>query len=342
MKKQHFGQILTIVLLAALCLGSCKCKKKKHSAPAPAPVVHVPVPAPVVVPPPVVVQPTPPVFSEARQWVNNIVTIYPEITWLANASVRKTEEGQASVEKPYSEQMYGQKFIEFDRSLMSLYCMKLILDGSDKAYQEFTAAQPENVKLSRESFRTLYEQGVRLVSSNYQNITPPEMLQAMETALVLGDMGKSEIARNIFKIYGANAPDHDDFHGQAMEIMKNNPRLSLSFSRLSYSAKQLLLKVANLAHYGHVTHLEGGPSMFSKLKQSNVPVTDSTALSFDLFVHTCDVAGALGHVNNTSSIVYTEPTHRAMQAMAQACHVLTDPTKTEADAYDAYISVRAS
>jgi hypothetical protein len=342
MKKQHFGQILTIVLLASLCLGSCKCKKKKHSAPAPAPAVHVPVPAPVFVPPPVVVQPTPPVFSEGRQWVNHIVSVYPEITWLANAAVRKTEEGQAAVDKPYSEQMFGQKFIEFDRSLMSLYCMKLILDGSDKSYQEFTAAQPENVKLSRESFRTLHEQGIRLVNSNYQNITPFEMLQAMETALVLGDLGKSEVAREIFKVYGAYAPDHDDFHGQAMAILRNNPLLSHSFSRLSYPAQQLLLKVANLAHYGHVTHLEGGPSMFSKLKQSNVPTTDASALSFDLFVHTCDVAGALGHVNNTSSIVYTEQTHRAMQAMAQACHVLTDPAKTEADAYDAYISVRAS
>lgn len=336
MKKRRFGQILTIVLLASLCLGSCKCKKKNSSAQAPAPTpVHIPVQVPAVVQ-------APPVFSEGRQWVNHIVTIYPEITWLANASVRKTEEGQATVDKPYSEQMFGQKFIEFDRSLMTLYCMKLILNGSDRAYQEFTSAQPENVKLSRESFRTLHEQGLSLVNSNYQNITPTEMLQAMETALVLGDMGKSETARDIFKVYGANAPDHDDFHGQAMEILRNNPRLSYSFSRLSYSAKQLLLKAANLAHYGHITHLEGGPSMFSKLKQSNVPVTDAAALSFDLFVHTCDVAGALGHVNNTSSIVYTESTHRAMQAMAQACRVLTDPAKTEADAYDAYLSVRAS
>jgi hypothetical protein len=31
-----------------------------------------------------------------------------------------------------------------------------------------------------------------------------------------------------------------------------------------------------------------------------------------------------------------------MQAMARACSVLSDPTKTEADAYDAYMNVRAS
>lgn len=319
MKKQWS---LLVILLASVCFSACKCKKSqaqqsaKPQATAPA--------------------------SEEKQWVYKMLVHYPEIKWLANAEVRKTEEGQAAVDKPYSEQFFGQKFIEFDRSLMSLYCLKLILDGSDKAYQEFTAAQAPQVKLSKESFNALHEQGQKLLKSHYQGMSEAEMLQAFETALVLGDMGKSERARAIFKKYGANAPDHDDFHGQAMQVLKDHPPLSRSFARLSSPAKQLLIKVANLAHYGHVTHLEGGPAMFSKLKQSNVPSSDPTALSFDLFVHTCDVAGALGHVNNKSSIVYTEQTHRAMQAMSQSCQVLSDPAKTEADAYDHYVAVRAS
>ncbi|HEY5234761.1 MAG TPA: hypothetical protein VIJ14_01175, partial [Rhabdochlamydiaceae bacterium] len=267
---------------------------------------------------------------------------YPEIVWLANAQVRKTEEGQATADKPYSEQLYSQKFIEFDRSLMSLYCLKLILNGSDKAYQEFTAAQPENVRLTRESFQQLHAQGKSLLDSNYQDLSPLQMQQSMETALVLGDIGKSERARDVFRPYGANAPDHDDFYGEALKVLQTRPRLSRSFMKLPFAAKQLLGKVANLAHYGHVIHLEGGPSMFTKLKNSDVAAKDPTALSFDLFVHTCDVAGALGHVNNTSSIVYTEQTHLAMQAMASACRVLSDPTKTETDAYNAYLTVRAS
>jgi hypothetical protein len=325
MQTRYFGRILSIAFLASLCLSPCKCQQRR---------------SPVVVQAPAVVQA--PIFTEGRQSVNRIVLQYPEITWLANAEVRKTEEDQASVDKPYSEQLYSQKFIEFDRSLMSLHCLRLILDGSEKSYQEFTAAQPNNVKLSKESFQKLHEQGMSLLKANYHHMSPREMQQALETALVLGDMGKSEKARKIFKRFGANASDRDDFHKQAISILKNNPRLSRSFSRLSYSAKQLLIKTANLAHYGHITHLEGGPSMFTQLKQSTIPATDPLALSFDLFVHTCHVAGALGHVNNSSSIVYTEPTHRAMQAMAEACSILSDLTKTEADAYDAYLTVRAS
>jgi hypothetical protein len=152
-------------------------------------------------------------------------------------------------------------------------------------------------------------------------------------------MGKSEKARELFKPYGAHSPDHDDFHAEALHILKEHPELCPTFAKLSPPAKNLLIESANLAHYGHITHLEGGPHMFFHLKQSGA---SSTALSFDLFVHTCDVAGALGHVNNQSSLVYTEQTHAAMQGMAQACKVLTDSHQTEKDAYNTYLSLRAS
>lgn len=81
--------------------------------------------------------------------------------------------------------------------------------------------------------------------------------------------------------------------------------------------------------------------MFSKLKQSCLPSTSPIAFAFDFFVHTCDVAGALGHVNNRSSLVYTESSHQAMQAVVAACRVLADSEKTEVDAYNAYLKIRA-
>jgi hypothetical protein len=274
-------------------------------------------------------------------WVRKCVDQYPEILWLADAQVRKTEEGVAAAQGAYSEQLFGHKFIEFDRTIMTLHCLQLILDGSDKAYQEFTAAQSASAKLSRYSFNKLHLQGASLLQSKYQGMSESEMMQAMEAALVLGDIGKSEKARLAFKPYGAMAPDHDDFHGEVMHILQKNPELCPTYNHLTPSAKKLLCKTANLAHYGHITHIEGGPAMFSQLKQSGVAVDSPIALSFDLFVHTCDVAGALGHVNNQSSLVYTEPSHRAMQGMADACKVLSDPRKTEIDAYNAYLTIRA-
>lgn len=274
-------------------------------------------------------------------WVRKCVEQYPEIQWLADANVRKTEEGLATAQRPYSEQLFGQKFIEFDRTIMTLRCLQLILDGSDKAYEEFTGAQPEDTRLSRASFEKLHSQGRQLIKARYQGMSELEMIQAMEAALVLGDIGKSEKARAFFQSYGAGAPDHDDFHGEVMQIVQKNPSLCPTFDRLSLSAKNLLSQTANLAHYGHVTHIEGGPAMFAKLKQSGVATSAPLALSFDLFVHTCDVAGALGHVNNQSSLVYTEPSHLAMAGVADACKVLMNAQKTEMDAYNAYLAIRA-
>jgi hypothetical protein len=266
-------------------------------------------------------------IEQVRKWTDQ----YPEISWLANADVRKTEEAQASLQGTYSEQLFGEKFVEFDRTIMTLRCLHLILDGSETAYQEFTKAQPEEIRLSRESFKGLHAQGAEL-SDRFG-------MQAMEAALVLGDIGKSEKARAIFKSYGAKAPDHDDFHGEVMQILQEHPTLCPTFDRLPPAAKALLSQTANLAHYGHITHLEGGPSMFSKLKDSGVL---PEALAFDFFVHTCDVAGALGHVNNQSSLVYTEQSHWAMQAVAKACkELITKPQMTEMDAYNAYLTQRA-
>lgn len=280
--------------------------------------------------------------QEGIEWVETCIKQYPEILWLANSQVRKTEEGWTSTEISYSERLFGKKYNEFDRTIMTLYCLRLLLDGSEKTYLQFTADQPENERLTAESFRTIHLWGKSLVDSRYQGLSELEMIQVMETALVLGDIGKSERARDFFRPFGPCAPDHDDFHGEVMDVLKDHPELSPSFTNLSPAGKNLLLAAKNLAHYGHITHLEGGPSMFTRLKQSGTAHKNFEALSFDLFVHTCDVTGALGHTNNRSSIVYTELTHKGMQAMAQACFLLKDPTKNEWDAYFNYLSVRAS
>lgn len=273
-------------------------------------------------------------------WVHLCTSQYEEILWLADENVRKTEEGRASLQGTHSERLFGKNFIEFDRTIMTLRCLGLILDGSEQAYQEFTKEQPEKEKLSKKNFQELHEQGVSLLRSMPQ-MSELEVLQAMEASLVLGDIGKSETAREKFKSYGAKAPDHDDFHEEVMQILQKYPELSPTFNRLSPAGKRLLIQTANLAHYGHITHIEGGPSMFSKLKQSNLPSVSPIALRFDFFVHTCDVAGALGHKNNQSSLAYTESSHLAMQGVLESCKVLAHPRKTEIDAYNAYLAIRA-
>ena len=274
-------------------------------------------------------------------FAHSIIRAYPETLWLANLDVRKTEEGNEAG-LSHSEKLFGQKFVEFDRTIMTLRCLDLILDGSDTAYQEFTKDQKENEKLSRDSFNTLHKQANLILDSKWKNLTRDEIAEAMKVSLVLQDMGKTEVARELFKSYVPNVPDHDDFHGEVMGVIMDHQGLSPSFAKLPSAAKQLLIQSANLAHYGHITHAEGSFNMFSKLKQSSLIETDPIVFAFDVFVHTCDVAGALGHVNNESSLVYREPTHKAMQAMKLSCLSLKDPNRSEKDAYNIYLQKRAA
>lgn len=289
-------------------------------------------------------EPKPIVFSqvEGRAWAEACLKRYPEIGWLADSDVKKTEEGRALEESPYSEQIYGKKFIEFDRTIMTLRCLKLFLQGDEQAYQELTKDQPADKRLSKESFQEIHKMGCDLLDSKYEGLLRDQIARTLETALVLADMGKSPKARAQFLPYGATAPDHDDFYAQTLPVMQEHPELCPSFSRLPLAAQKLLGKIAGLIHYGHVTHCEGDTEMFSSLKQSKVVSSDPFAFRFDFFVHLCDVAGAAGHVNKKSSIMCTAPTYQALKATFDACLVLSDPLKVERDACNAYIAKRAS
>jgi hypothetical protein len=277
---------------------------------------------------------------EGTSWVRKCMEQYPELEWLADADVRKTQEGVDTLEGTYSEQLFGAKYIEFDRSVMALHCMRLFVDGSKKAYETFTAAQKDS-KLTWESFQDVHKRTNRLLQSKWGGMSGTELMQAMETGLILRDLGKSPKMREIFKPFAALPPDHDDCYGKMIEVLLDHPKLCPSFARLNPSGKALLAKTANLAHYGHITHLEGGAGMFSQLKKHRIVIDDPIAIEIDLQIHLWNVAGALGHVNNRSSIVYTELTHRALQEMAKAVHILADPDKTEWDAYSAYLQARA-
>ena len=296
------------VLLPTLIFSDCPCKNRQQQPPPP---VAVPI--------------------EGKAWVQKMIALYPEIEWLGSAHKKPPISSAAS----YSEEIFGQKFAEFDRLVMSLYCLDLILDGSDQAYQKFTASQPESVKLSKESFRALHSQCSAILRSRFFGSFPFEMRQALETTIILKALCKSVKSREIFNETSLSFE-------QTLQLLQKNPQLSPSFAKLSLRSKHRISKASGLVPYDPITHLEGGPALFSPLKQSNLLAMDPEAWSFDLYVHICDTAGSLGDLNRHSSLAYTENTHRAFEAAANSCRLLTNPLKSESDAYDDYLATRAA
>jgi hypothetical protein len=273
-----------------------------------------------------------------RDWVIATVQKYPEIEWLANQSVHVTSEGVAQSQGSSSAKLYGQQYIEFDRTLMTLHCLKLILDGSQESYQTFTKDQPDNGKLSWKSFQELHQEGERLLKAD------PEMRLAMDAALVLGDIGKSGHAHTLFKAYGIDDPDHDKFFEKVMDFLQANPEIASktlpTFAKLNARSKDLIYLSTKIGHQGHMAHVEGGPSMYTSLKESRMAEKDPIALSFGRFIHKCDVAGALGHRNNQSSLVYTEETHWVKKGIDAAMDLLAGPGVSELQCYNAYLNYR--
>ena len=70
-----------------------------------------------------------------------------------------------------------------------------------------------------------------------------------------------------------------------------------------------------MAHEGHITHLEGGPEMFFQLRRSKILTEAPLAWQLHFFVHRCDIAGALGHVQPEGSLVYTEQAHQSVSQL---------------------------
>ena len=250
--------------------------------------------------------------------------IFPELRWLREGEVTVTQEGVCT---------RNPKTIEYDRTLLTIKCLDLIIQGGSEAYQEFVKAQKVD-PLTREAFDSLHQK-----NSYFQekfHLTPDRLQLLLRSALVMGDLGKTEKAREIFpKI---TTPDHDDFEKEALCILRDSPSLCPTFEQLNPREQEILIQATGLIHFGHVYHLEGGHEMFSHLKKA---APDEAILEFALFVQRCDVAGALGHRNSDASVTFTQTTFEMYEAVGKACKVLLDPSKNPGDAYQTFVDLRA-
>lgn len=235
-------------------------------------------------------------FLTEEPQIRALIEAHPELLYLARPDVAYTQENVAAGAS-WSGRLFGERFVEFDRCLMTLRCRALLCHGN---YETFTAEQPVSVRLSREEFSS-----IATINSS-----------AVTAALILGDMGKSAAVRARFP---GLPDDHDDFYEAVLPLIRESDDFP-TFANLPAEDQDLLIRASRLGHFGHMTHLENGPEMFTPLRTHG----DRKALEFASFVHLCDVAGALGHVNFQSSLVYTSETHRALAVVREACELILD------------------
>lgn len=275
-----------------------------------------------------------PTLSElgSQAWVENKIKEYPELEWLLTDGVQYTQEGKAEqFEHSWSKKLKGKHYPEFERTILSIVNLHLIVEGSDQAYERFTLLQSPNDKLSLSSFKRLHEFAKNITKAN------PLMLQALEINLILGDMGKTQIARVKAKEHGITEADHDIFLDACL---KKCPDIFPTFSMLSGKTKKIVEKVNGLVHFGHVTHVEGGPEILKKLKGSGILQNNQDDFNFEILTHVCDVSAARGHEDNRGSKVLTENTFKSIEAVKDAIHFMR--THSEKEALEKYVHTRAT
>lgn len=257
-------------------------------------------------------------------WVQEKMNTYPELGWLLDEKVSGTQEGLSKCSPTsWSYQLVGAHHPEFERTLLTLVCFELIMNGSQDAYKRFVAPQPSNDTLTWENFKKLHNFAVKVIGKNQ------ERFRALEYNLVLGDMGKTTIARTAAKILDPpiTVPDQDQF---LEACLKQAPFMFPSFSHQPLATQHLIRRVAGLIHFGHTHHAEGGPTMLTRLKTSNIMATHPADFDFEVLTHICDISGARGHESNQGSQVLTNKTWEAFFEVKEALHFLKNHTTTEA------------
>nr|WP_032114250.1 hypothetical protein [Candidatus Paracaedibacter symbiosus] len=150
-------------------------------------------------------------------------------------------------------------------------------------------------------------------------------------------MGKTQVAHEKSKIYKISEADHDLFLDKCL---KKCPQIFPTFQLLTPSHQEQLKRTKGLVHLGHVTHVEGGPEILEKLKNSTILRNNPRGFDFEILTHICDVSAARGHENNAGSKVMTENTFKTIEVIKEALHYLSNHSEQEALKH--YLSQRAS
>ena len=265
-----------------------------------------------------------------------LLSQYPSLTWLANGEVAVSREGVASDNvKRYSLRLFKQPYDEFDRTVTSIECLWMVLSGEQKDFEHFTEKQAEAgiAPLSKHSFCQLKEwMNETLLLSG---LAEKEFISMVEVGLVISDLGKSPGFRD-HAVTVEKAADHDQYLVHLAEALSKQPELITSFQHLNPDAQSLLLRSIKAPHYGHISHLEGGPEIFSPLTGM-----DKAAFLLSLTLHIFDVAGARGHMEPGTSITYGEQVHTSMQAIRKVGEQMITGDLQPSKGYTEYLNYRA-
>ena len=236
----------------------------------------------------------------------------PELEWL-KGNVNGTPEGESVSE------------MEFKRTKLSVDLLNWVLEGN---YENFTACQSDDIKLSHKSFAEIQQYTRSTLKTNAD-------IYAMQAYLVINDLGKNiSFVKQIENELHLQSVDHDEL---LYEGLKQMPELSPTFSSLLPEYQEIIL-----------TGLETKFNMGQFVSSENLPANllplqgiDTRSLNFYMIHVFYDIAGAAGHIINDGTVVVTEAYWNNFKAANNAIYDMVCGKQTAIEAYNTYLLERA-
>lgn len=220
------------------------------------------------------------------------------LLWLQDNTVMTSQSNAQSISRPANG--------EVQRCLSRLYCLTLLLDGSESSYLALTQSQAEDLVLSKDNFEQLSKLIQNLSADEYDCLKATCFITKLDRAIII--MALSE------KTKGQIPADSEQF----ITYMTTHFPTLTPVTQLLTPAGNALLRHAFCAnsHARHMLDMEGGYNMVSSLADMirNHQITHNQyQLWFARWI--INIAGLDGHIHYQGSSYLTNPVADSMVAL---------------------------
>jgi hypothetical protein len=257
------------------------------------------------------------------------VQLSNELSWLNpnNESTYPRQNGEvpSTIGNSIAASIFGKPYAEFDRTIAALLIFKRLLTGD---YEGFVQGQPENVRLSRESFLEI-SMLVRRVAYNTST------RDALFSFLVFNNVGKSEA---VVKYLKSASGLHETNHQRTMsQVLSLYAFVSPTYQRLDEFQRQAVL--SSFEREFNLAQLAQGEAPAAYLAEHAARTKEQR--EFYLATSLLKVAAARGHDSVLGSLVMTQPVYNGIKTAIDGVEQMTNTKQSVAQTYEEFLRQRA-